>query len=73
MASNLKMILYHPSYNGLAKKAVQIIKQGLKMTDVSLNDRLARLLFNYDRITPHSTTGVTPSKLYINGSPALIY
>ena len=54
---------YHPSSNGLAEKAVQIIKQGLKkMNDGSLNDKLARLLFNY-RITPHSTTGISPSEL----------
>ena len=54
---------YHPSSNGLAEKAVQIIKQGLKkIKDGSLNDRLARLLFSY-RITPHSTTGVSPAEL----------
>ena len=52
---------YHPSSNGLAEKAVQIIKQGLKkMKYGSLNDK--RLLFNY-RITPHSTTGISPSEL----------
>ena len=54
---------YHSSSNGLAEKAVQIIKQGLKkMKDGSLNDKLARLLFNY-RITPHSATGISPSEL----------
>ena len=42
---------------------MQIIKQGLKkIKDGSLNDRLARLLFSY-RITPHSTTGVSPAEL----------
>ena len=54
---------YHPSSNGLAEKAVQIIKHGLKkMKEGSLNDRLARFLFDYC-ITPHSTTGVSPSEL----------
>ena len=54
---------YHPSSNGLAEKAVQIIKHGLKkMKEGSLNDRLARFLFDY-RITPHSTTGVSPLEL----------
>ena len=54
---------YHPSSNGLAEKAVQIIKHGLKkMKEGSLNDRLARFLFDY-RITPHSTTGVSLSEL----------
>ena len=57
---------YHPSSNGLAEKAVQIVKQGLKkMNDGSLNDRLAKLLFNY-RITPHSTTGISPSELLMS-------
>ena len=32
------------------------------MKEGSLNDRLARLLFDY-RITPHSTTGVFPLEL----------
>ena len=39
---------YHPSSNGLAEKAVQIIKQDLKrLTTGSLLDKLARLLFSY--------------------------
>ena len=54
---------YHPSSNGLAEKAVQIIKQGLKkLSTGSLSDKLARLLFSY-RITPHSTTGLSPAEL----------
>ena len=35
------------------------------MKDESLNDKLARLLFNY-RITPHSTTGISPFKLLMD-------
>ena len=54
---------YHPLSNGLAEKAVQIIKKGLKkIKDGSLNDRLAKLLFSY-RITPHNTTGISPAEL----------
>ena len=54
---------YHPSSNKLAEKAVQIVKHGLKkMKDGTLNDKLSRLLFTY-RITPHSTTGISPSEL----------
>ena len=37
---------YHPSSNGLAEKAIQIVKQGLKqMTDGSINDGLSQVLF----------------------------
>ena len=54
---------YHPSSNGLAEKAVQIVKQGLKrIKGGSINDRLVKLLFSY-RITPHTTTGVSPAQL----------
>ena len=54
---------YHPSTNGLAERAVQSFKQGLKRTTgKSIQDRLSRFLFQY-RTTPHSTTGVPPSEL----------
>ena len=54
---------YHPSSNGLVEKAVQIVKQGLKqIKDGTINNKLSRLLFSY-RITPHSTTGVSPGQL----------
>ena len=54
---------YYPASNGLAERAVQIIKSGLrKMREGSVGDCLARVLFSY-RTTPHSTTAVTPAEL----------
>ena len=52
---------YHPSSNGLAECAVQTVKQRLKpIAGSSLQERLSKFLFTY-RITPQSTTGVSPS------------
>ena len=57
---------YHPASNGLAERAVKIFKNGMKkMTAVSLPQKLAKFLFSY-RITPQSTTGVSPSELLMN-------
>ena len=54
---------YHPATNGLAEKAVQIVKKGLKKTTSgSIKSRLAQILLAY-RTTPQSTTGNTPTKL----------
>ena len=54
---------YHPSSNGLAERAIQTFKNGLrKMRDGSLKTKLARFLFFY-RTTPQSTTGMSPGKL----------
>ena len=54
---------YHPGSNGLAERAVQTFKTGLKkITEGSLESRLARFLLNY-RTTPHATTGVSPAEL----------
>ena len=56
---------YHPSSNGLAERAVQIVKRGLKKElSGSMNTRLAKVLFSY-RLTPQSTTGVFPSELLL--------
>ena len=53
---------YHPFSNGLAEKAVNIVKDGLKHSDGNLESKLMQILFNY-RATPHTATGETPSKL----------
>ena len=60
---------YHPASNGLAERAVQTFKDALKKaTSGDLQTRLARFLFQY-RITPHSTTGISPAELMIGRRP----
>ena len=57
---------YHPSSNGLAERAVQTFKNGIKRTQGStIQERLSKFLFTY-RITPHTTTGIAPSQLLMN-------
>ena len=54
---------YHPSTNGLAERAVQTVKQGLKQINGnSVEEKLSKFLLKY-RITPHTTTGIPPSEL----------
>ena len=54
---------YHPASNGLAERAVQTFKDGVKkMQAGTLEERIARFLFAY-RTTPHTTTGVSPAEL----------
>ena len=60
---------YHPASNGLAERSVQTFKDGLKKTTVGdLSTRLHRFLFQY-RITPHSTTGISPAELLMGRRP----
>ena len=60
---------YHPSSNGLAERAVQTLKTALKKGEGnSLECTIARFLFQY-RLTPHSTTGVSPAELLLNRRP----
>ena len=54
---------YHPASNGLAERAVQTFKSGMKkLKDGSIETKVARFLFKY-RLTPQSSTGVSPSEL----------
>ena len=56
---------YHPASNGLAERAVQIIKRGLKkVTSGKMSVRIAEVLFTY-RVSPHTTTGVSPAELLL--------
>ena len=56
---------YHPTFNGLAERAVQSFKLGMKkLTTGSLEARVARFLFTY-RITPQTITGISPSELLL--------
>ena len=60
---------YHPSTNGLAERAVQSFKQGLKKLKVgTLQPRLSQYLFHY-RITPHTTTGLSPAEMLMGCQP----
>ena len=60
---------YHPASNGLAERAVQIVKKGLKkLVSGSIRDRLAKSLMAY-RLTPQSTTGISPAELLLGRRP----
>ena len=60
---------YHPSTNGLAERAVQVVKRGLrKKSHGTMHSRLATVLFAY-RLTPQSTTGLSPSELLLGRRP----
>ena len=59
-ANDIKCSPYHPSSNGLAKRAVQTLKAGLKKSHGNLEDGLYGFLARY-RVTPQSTTCQTPS------------
>ena len=56
---------YHPASNGLAGRAVQTLKRGLKkVCEGSLVSRITKVLFWY-RISPHTTTGCPPAELLL--------
>lgn len=63
---HIKSAPYHAATNGLAERAVQTMKQGLKkLTQGSMETRVARFLSMY-RITPQTTTGLSPAELLFN-------
>jgi transposase InsO family protein len=54
---------YHPSSNGLAERAVQTMKDGLrKLAKGSVETKLSRFLFKH-RLTPQTVTGVSPAEM----------
>ena len=60
---------YHPASNGLAERAIQIVKKGLKkIVHGNIRTRLAQVLFAY-RLTPQTTTGVSPGELLFRHRP----
>ena len=56
--------VYKPSTNGIAERMVQTFKRSLKKLSSSSDIQLVidKFVFNY-RLTPHSTTGVSPAEL----------
>ena len=60
---------YHPSSNGLGKRAVQTLKASMKkITAGSVETKVARLLFQY-QLTPHASTGQPPAELLLGCFP----
>ena len=58
---------YHPSSNGAVERFVRTFKQAMKAGDkdgLTPQHRLENFLLTY-RTTPHSTTNVTPSSLFL--------
>ena len=58
---------YHPKSNGEAERFVQTLKNALRKErdeSDSIQTKLSRFLMSY-RTTPNTTTGVTPSELFL--------
>ena len=67
--THLKSVLYHPSTNEFAERAVQVVKRGLrKIVRGSFRSRLAQVLFTYQLI-PKNTAGLSPSELLLGRRP----
>ena len=59
---------YHPSSNGCAERFVQTFKRAISSgihRNLSREQQLMSFLLTY-RTSPHSTTGVSPCKLFFN-------
>ena len=63
---------YHPATNGSVERAVQTFKTAMKKAtpDTPIETRVARFLFHY-RLTPHSTTGISPAELLLGRRPRM--
>ena len=60
---------YHLASNGLVERAIQTVKHSLeKVKEGPMSSRLAKVLLTY-RITPQSTTGLTPAELLLGRRP----
>ena len=60
---------YHPASNGLAERAVQTFKQGIKrLCEGTVETKLSCFLSQY-RLTPHTTTGRSPAELLLGRQP----
>ena len=60
---HIKTSPYHPASNGLAERAVQTFKAGLrKLKEGTLETRVSRFLFSY-RVTPQSVIETSPAEL----------
>ena len=60
---------YHPASNGMAERAVQTFKEGMKkMNEGSVKTRVSRFRARY-RITPQTSTGVSPAELRLGRKP----
>ena len=56
---------HHPASNGLAERAVQIFKRGVKKLSGNINENISHFLLYY-RSTPQTTTGDSPSMMMLN-------
>ena len=64
---HIKSAPYHPSTNGLAERFVQTFKNAMRASESdgqSLILRMNTFLSKY-RSTPHATTGLTPTELFL--------